>query len=220
MSTLRQTLKSALMATLPKSRLLVRGPRRAASAVPAEIALTFDDGPHPEHTPRVLDALAEAGFRATFFVIGEKAERHPDLIRRIVAEGHLLGTHTWTHSEPARTSTSQLLAETEQTRRLLEDVSGVHCRLMRPPKGELTLSKIVGLWRSRQTIVLWNIDPKDFAMRDPSDMPRWCDSFSPRSGDIVLLHDNHPHAAFCVQHLSQAPAKAVSVSVSNWLTSV
>ena len=131
MSTSRQLLKSAFELVLPKSWLLVRGPTIASNSGPPEIALTFDDGPHPEHTPRLLDRLAAARARGTFFVIGEKAQQHPDLIRRIVAAGHELGNHTLTHGEPSQTSAAQFLDETSQTRRLLQDLTGRDCRLMR-----------------------------------------------------------------------------------------
>ena len=84
MSTSRQLLKSAFTMVLPKSWLLVRGPTNASNSGPPAIALTIDDGPHPEHTPRLLDRLAATRARGTFFVIGEKAQQHPNLIRRIV----------------------------------------------------------------------------------------------------------------------------------------
>ena len=83
MSTPRQLLKSALSTSLPRSWLLTRGPRSTQADAPIEIALTFDDGPHPEHTARLLDVLAATGTRGTFFVVGEQAERFPHLIRRI-----------------------------------------------------------------------------------------------------------------------------------------
>ena len=72
---------------------------RAAGRV---VALTFDDGPDPEITPRVLDLLRERGVRATFFLVGAKAERHPELVRRIAAEGHDTGIHTWEHAADSR----------------------------------------------------------------------------------------------------------------------
>lgn len=218
MSALRQLLKSSLTSALPMSWLITRGPRRSMTSGRVEVALTFDDGPHPEHTPRILDLLAASHFQATFFVIGEKAERHPDLIRRIATAGHELGTHTWTHSEPSKTSTAQFLQETQQSRRLLQDMTGHDCRLMRPPKGELTFAKTIGLWRQRQTIALWNVDPKDFVMTQPSEMKCWCDTFQPASGDIILLHDNHSHAVVCLEQLSaRRETKPNCVTLSTWL---
>lgn len=216
MSQLRQLLKSAFTAALPKSLLLTHGPRRASADEPIEIALTFDDGPHPEHTPRLLDLLADTGSRGTFFVVGERAEQHPDLIRRIADEGHELGNHTWTHSEPSQTSAARFLEEVAQTRRLLQDLTGRDCRLMRPPKGALTIGKALGLWRYQQTIVLWNVDPKDFSMPDQTAMLQWLGDYRAQAGDIVLLHDNHPQANIAVEQLTANPALRLA-TLANWL---
>ena len=218
MSIAHQMLKSAFTMVLPKSWLLVRGPTNASNSGPPEIALTFDDGPHPEHTPRLLDRLAAARARGTFFVIGEKAQQHPNLIRRIVTAGHELGNHTFTHGEPSQTSAAHFLDETARTRRLLQDLTGRDCRLMRPPKGKLSVGKVIGLWRQQQTIVLWNVDSKDFSMPHSHEMHDWLDRFQPRFGDIVLLHDNHPHAAVCVERLTaETDTRPRFVTVSQWL---
>lgn len=215
MSQFRQLLKSALTAVLPRSLLLTHGPRCSMADTPVEIALTFDDGPHPEHTPRLLELLAEAGARGTFFVVGERAEQHPNLIRRVVDEGHELGNHTWTHSEPSQTSAVRFLEEVAQTRRLIQDLTGGDCRLTRPPKGALTITKAWGLWRLRQTVALWNVDPKDFTMSAAA-MSHWLCGYRPHSGDIVLLHDNHPQAAVAVEQLVENHTLRF-VTLSDWL---
>ena len=213
---MRQLLKSLFANSLPRSLLLTHG--RAVKNSEIEIALTFDDGPHPEWTPRLLDVLAECGVRGTFFVVGERAEQHSHLIRRIADEGHELGNHTWTHSEPSQTSTARFLDEVARTRRLIQDLSGRDCRVTRPPKGSLTICKALGLWRQQQAIALWNVDPKDFAMNDSTAMPQWVAGYRPHSGDIVLLHDNHPHAVVAVEHLATNTSLRF-VTLSNWLCS-
>ena len=214
MSALRQLLKSVFAAALPQSWLMTHGPRAAVSQQ-QEIALTFDDGPHPEHTPRLLDALAAAGAKGTFFVIGEQTLRHPNLVRRIADEGHEIGNHTWTHSEPAQTSAVRFLEEVTQTRQMIQNLTGRDCRMMRPPKGALTVGKTLGLWRRQQTIALWNSDPKDYAMTDEIELLRWLDGYRPRTGDIVLLHDNHPRAAVAVERLTRHDLRFVTLS--EWL---
>ena len=214
MSALRQMIKSVFTAALPQSWLMTRGPRASVSQQ-QEIALTFDDGPHPEHTPRLLDVLAAAGAKGTFFVIGEQTLRHPKLVRRMADEGHEIGNHTWTHSEPSQTSAVRFLEEVTQTRRMIQNLTGRDCRLMRPPKGALTVKKTLGLWRQQQTIALWNSDPKDFAMTDEAELLRWLDGYRPRTGDIVLLHDNHPRAAVAVERLTRRDLRLVTLS--EWL---
>ena len=219
MSALRQIMKSAFNAALPPGWLLIQGPQSEASSGIAEIAITIDDGPHPGHTPRVLDVLAASGMKATFFVVGEMCRRYPGVIRRIAAEGHELGNHTWSHSEPTKTSTATFLKETSQTRQLLQDLTGRDCRLTRPPKGQLTIGKAIGLWRQQQTIVLWNIDPKDYAMQDRQEMRHWCDHYRPRAGHIVLLHDDQPYAAICLERLAvAADDRTQFVTISHWLS--
>src|SRR5262245_42795080 len=86
----RQALRRLLAAALPRHLFLVRG--RTSSRC---VYLTFDDGPHPEYTPGLLDRLAKADVRATFFVVGRMAERHPDVVRRMAAEGHLVANHSF-----------------------------------------------------------------------------------------------------------------------------
>ncbi len=186
----RQLVRGAMATALPRGRFMVRGPRHSNA-----VCLTFDDGPDPDHTPRVLDALKAAGVPATFFVIGQRAERHPDLVRRIVAEGHALGHHTFTHSDPRRTSARRFLDEVRRTRELLRSVAGVSPTLFRPPHGKLTPGKLWGLWRQGQTVVLWNVDPKDFSRNSDGELREWFRGRRPEGGDIVLLHDDRPFAA-------------------------
>lgn len=185
----RQALRKLLIGTAPRGRLI-------SSLPPDEraVALTFDDGPHPELTPRLLDVLAAHGAHATFFVIGREAERRPALIRRIAAEGHAVGHHSWTHSEPASTPARVLLAETRRTRALLEDLLGRPAPLFRPPHGKITAAKLLGAWWQRNTVVLWNRDPKDFQMHNADELLAWFAQHPLEAGDVVLLHDTHPHA--------------------------
>ena len=219
MSALRQLLKNTFNTVVSPNWLLIQGPPSEAMSGAAEVAITIDDGPHPGHTPRVLDVLAASGMKATFFVIGEMCRRYPDVIRRIAAEGHELGNHTWSHSEPTKTSTATFLKETSQTRQLLQDLTGRDCRLTRPPKGQLTIGKAIGLWRQQQTIVLWNVDPKDYAMQDRQEMRHWCEHYRPRAGHIVLLHDDQPYAAICLEQLSAtADERTRFVTISQWLS--
>ncbi|MBI5761252.1 MAG: polysaccharide deacetylase family protein [Planctomycetales bacterium] len=202
MSLIHQTLKTILATVLPSRRFVVRG----KSSRPV-IHLTFDDGPHPEHTPRLLDALQEHNVRATFFVVGIHAASHPDLVRRIVAEGHAIGNHSYFHREPSQTSADSLLVEVRECRSLLYKLTGRDVNLFRPPKGSLSVSKLRGLWNANQTVVLWNTDPRDFAMTDSNQLVRWAETYRPNAGDILLMHDNHPHAAEAVGALVRRAAE-------------
>lgn len=195
---LRQAVRWALGTVLPRRRFLVRGPRSSQA-----ICLTFDDGPHPEHTPRLLDALAAAAAPATFFVIGERAKHHPDLVRRIVADGHDLGHHSFTHGEPSQTSSHELLDEVRRTRALLADLTGVVPRLFRPPHGKVTAGKLLALLREGETVVLWNVDPKDFQAGSAQEVESRLAAHALQGGDVVLLHDTSPHAAEILPRLAR-----------------
>lgn len=166
---------------------LSRGPRHRP-----EVALTFDDGPHPEVTPSVLDALAGCGARATFFVIGRHLERHPAIAARAVLEGHELGNHSWTHSYFQNFySTSMHAADLERSARLIQQLCGcVTEPLYRSPIG-LKSPALARVAHARQTtIVAWSIHSRDTVARDA----QWTASrvlSRVRPGDIILMHDGH-----------------------------
>jgi peptidoglycan/xylan/chitin deacetylase (PgdA/CDA1 family) len=188
MAVVRQVLRVGLAATLPRRMFMISGPAKSSAA-----CLTFDDGPDPQHTPRLLDVLGNLGVTATFFVIGEKAERHPELVLRMVAENHVVGNHTYSHCLPTRTPTRQLIEEVHRTDRLIAGLVGRRTRLFRPPHGHLTASKLLSLWRASLTVVLWNIDPKDYSRTSSDEVNSWFRMHSLRGGDVVLLHDSKPH---------------------------
>jgi peptidoglycan-N-acetylglucosamine deacetylase len=191
-----------MAASLPRRLFMTSGPPRDRT-----VALTFDDGPDPAHTPAVLDRLRARGVRATFFVVGRKAEAHPALLERIAAEGHEIGHHSWSHGEPLETSARSLLAEARRTSALLERVLGKRPRLFRPPHGKLTPGKLLGLWSLGQTVVLWNRDPKDFASGAVDPIRRWFEGEPLAGGDILLLHDVHPHIAPALEALFERAAR-------------
>ncbi len=200
-SPLRQLARRAMAATLPHRLFMVSGPRNSRS-----LALTFDDGPDPEHTPAVLDRLRVLGLRATFFVIGSRAEAHPGIVARIVAEGHALGNHSWSHARPQETGASGLVAEARRTRALLERLAGRSPRLFRPPYGKLTPGKLLGLWSAGLAVVLWNRDPKDFGAGDVEPLRRWFATEPMAGGDILLMHDTSPWTAPALETLAERAA--------------
>jgi peptidoglycan-N-acetylglucosamine deacetylase len=166
---------------------LVRLPR--TSAARGEVALTFDDGPDPEATPRVLDLLDEAGARATFFLIGRQALRHPHLAREIVRRGHAVGNHTHRHPFSFACWTPAAMArEIEEAQRAIADACGRAPALFRPPVGLRSPLLDPVLARSRLSLVSWS--------------RRGCDGIVGRAeivlrrltrglaaGEILLLHD-------------------------------
>ncbi|MGY1843701.1 polysaccharide deacetylase family protein [Modestobacter sp. SYSU DS0875] len=159
------------------------------------VALTFDDGPSPQNTPDLLDVLASRGVKATFFVRGDHASRHPDLVRRIVAEGHVVGNHTWSHPDLSQLSPAGRVAEVERATQTIVDATGTRPCFFRGPFGVHHSESIAGLaWERGMTVVDWSLDTRDWST--PSS---WSPSFqrqivtratSPGSAHpIVLMHD-------------------------------
>ena len=162
-------------------------------AAPTErIALTFDDGPHPEVTPHVLDALAASRARATFFFQGSAAKTAPDLVRRAQREGHLVAAHGMTHYSARTQSAAQALRNAADCHALLEQtVQATLPRLYRPPYGELTVASLVALLRDDFTLAFWDYDSNDsFVASHDALLGRLRDA-PPPPRSIVLFHDDY-----------------------------
>jgi peptidoglycan/xylan/chitin deacetylase (PgdA/CDA1 family) len=137
-----------------------------APRIPGQLALTFDDGPNPAWTPRLLDILAEHNVHATFFMVGKFAKTESALARRVADSGHLIGNHTWSHPDLSRTRSANVLEELTRTSDILADITGKHIRYFRPPFGArrpyvLKLARQLGL-----IPVTWNAMTTDW--KEPS----------------------------------------------------
>lgn len=152
------------------------------------VCLTFDDGPDPVYTPAVLDVLAAYDVKATFFVLGEAAERFPQLVERIVAEGHSIGNHTYSHPHPWFTSEDIAREEVGKTSAIIEQIVGFRPRWFRPPYGRLRLAMRRQAAQHNMATVLWNHSIIDWGLLGSSSGIR---SRLARinAGDIVLMHD-------------------------------
>lgn len=153
------------------------------------VALTFDDGPDPQRTPAVLDLLARQGVRATFFVVGARAEAHPELVRRMVAEGHVVGNHSYTHSWrfPLR-SLGRTVEELRRTGEMLHRITGRQPRLFRPPFGVTNPTIARAVRRLGLDPVGWSIRSLDTMGQSPERVAaRILRRLHP--GAVILLHD-------------------------------
>jgi peptidoglycan/xylan/chitin deacetylase (PgdA/CDA1 family) len=166
-------------------------PWRATRRVRGErsLALTFDDGPHPETTPALLAALRRAGVRATFFLVGEGVERWPELVRQIVADGHVLGNHTHRHRLLVFRTVEQIAEEVAACQRALAR-AGVDARLFRPPHGFKPIGLHGVLRRHGLRLVAWQGSIRDTDAPGAAVIVERAVALA-RRGRILLLHD-HP----------------------------
>jgi peptidoglycan-N-acetylglucosamine deacetylase len=181
-------LRHALAPVLPRAARELRIPRTLPPQA-GGVALTFDDGPHPEGTPAVLDLLARAGCRATFFLIGEQVERRPELAREIVAQGHLVAVHGYRHRLQMRLSADQLRRDLERGLETIEGATGTRPRRHRPPYGVYSPAGLALTIGSGLKPLLWSRWGKDWRrFTTPKRIARRATrNLGP--GDVILLHD-------------------------------
>ena len=155
------------------------------------VALTFDDGPHATLTPRLLNILRERNVKATFYVLGPNAKRNPGIMQRMVAEGHELGNHSWTHRVMSKAPTDAMMKEFQDTHDAIVAACGVAPKSQRPPYGAMTKPQRALLKEKfGYPCILWDVDPLDWKKPGSSVVASRIHSGT-RNGSIILLHDIH-----------------------------
>jgi peptidoglycan/xylan/chitin deacetylase (PgdA/CDA1 family) len=155
------------------------------------IAMTFDDGPSAENTPRLLEILKQRNIKVTFFLIGQNVAAHPDIVRQILADGHEIGNHTWTHPQLSKLSDDKVTSEITKTQDAIKDASGYTPTLLRPPYGAITPRQRE--WIASQfglNVILWSVDPFDWKRPGSAVVTQRILS-QVRPGAIILSHDIH-----------------------------
>lgn len=155
------------------------------------IALTFDDGPNVTLTPKLLDLLAARHLKATFFVIGQNAADHPEILKRAVREGHEIGNHSWSHPNLGKMSDEAVRRELQKTDDAIVAAIGKRPTLMRPPYGSITAHQ--KRWIHDELgyrIIIWDVDPLDWKRPGPSVVTARILKET-KAGSIVLAHDIH-----------------------------
>ena len=192
--------------TVPKDKPVPSPVRPKATPTPAEppitfnsvhvdgpyIALTFDDGPSPVLTPKLLDLLAARHLKATFFVVGQNAADHPDILKRAVREGHEIANHSWSHPNLGKMSDEAVRRELQKTDDAIAAAIGKRPTLMRPPYGSITANQ--KKWIHQEfgyRIIIWDVDPLDWKRPGPSVVTARILKET-KAGSIVLAHDIHP----------------------------
>lgn len=153
-----------------------------------QIALTYDDGPNGTHTPRLLETLARHNVKATFFLIGRFAKERSDIAREIIAAGHVVGNHTFTHPLLTLKRATEIRRELSDCHAVLKDIVGEHSNLFRPPFGGrrpavLRIARELGL-----VPIMWNVTGYDWNA-PPAEVIERKVASQVRGGDVILLHD-------------------------------
>lgn len=184
-----------LLRWLPTTVVTTRGPDHVKA-----IYLTFDDGPNPAHTPALLDLLRAHDARASFFLIGREAERYPQLVERIVAEGHQLGNHSYTHPMFNALSHDEQWSEIVRTDLVLKHFDGLERHRFRPPRGVFSPKLAMRFAWSRRNLAYWSYDSLDYQGRTPAVLTAKLREHPPRAGEVLLMHDDSD----CSRHILEA----------------
>jgi peptidoglycan/xylan/chitin deacetylase (PgdA/CDA1 family) len=156
------------------------------------IALTFDDGPDPKNTLRLLGLLKERGIKATFYLIGKSVATYPQIVRQIVADGHEIGNHTWDHKDLSRMNDAGCLDELQKTQDAIIAACGVTPKTFRPPYGNAKLSQRKQIMEKlHYPAIIWEVDTEDW--KKPFSSQKVHDTIlrDTKAGSIILCHDIH-----------------------------
>lgn len=152
-----------------------------------KIALTFDDVPDPRFTGKVLDVLKEHHVNATFFAVGERAKKHPGLVKRMHQEGHAIGNHSYNHAQLNKLSLHKFKDQIERTNQVIKSITGIEPRLIRPPYGEINEEQLQWARKNGFKVVNWNVDSLDWkGLGKDEVMSNILSTVGP--GSIVLQH--------------------------------
>ncbi len=156
------------------------------------VALTFDDGPHPTLTPKLLDLLAAHNVKATFFVIGENVKAYPEIAARIVREGHEIANHSWSHPAFTKLGYAAVQSQIQRTEDAIQQAAGVKCKLLRPPYGAFNNALAARIHDEfRYQNIMWSVDPLDWKRPGSSVVAQRLVAGA-LPGAILLAHDIHP----------------------------
>jgi peptidoglycan-N-acetylglucosamine deacetylase len=157
------------------------------------ILFTFDDGPHPEITPRVLDILDRWGCRAIFFIPAFRIERAPQLLGEIIQRGHAIGNHTFSHTDPAKLSFRQCKAEIDECQHRLAQTTGIKTKYFRSPNGRVTIPLMMALRACKMHYIRWSMDTGEYSHSINSNSTELAKNFLDKIHNraIVLSHDDN-----------------------------
>jgi len=192
-------IKHSLATLLPRT-VLLKGQSSKQS-----VAVTFDDGPHPEYTQPILDILDNAGATATFFLQGKEAGKYPQLVRNILARGHQIGNHGYAHLDAKRVSRGEYIAEVNRAHDVLQNTVGTKIeKIFRPPYGNITGPAFISLALAGYRFVFWSVDSRDSFIRSAPELIAHIGAIKIVAGDILLFHEDYAHTVAALPNILQS----------------
>lgn len=152
-----------------------------------KVAITFDDGPHPQYTPEMLEALKKRNVKATFFLLGQEVEKYPEIVKQIQEEGHLIGNHSYQHEQLSKLPMEQACQQVNRTNELIYNITGEYPSYLRPPFGD---------WHEKldcemnMVEVLWDVDTLDWSSQNHQKIVNKVLK-KVQENDIILMHDGY-----------------------------
>ncbi|WP_026950974.1 polysaccharide deacetylase family protein [Algoriphagus mannitolivorans] len=189
--------------SVPKA-VQVLFPNRKWSGDPSgnKVYLTFDDGPVPGVTTYVLEQLKIRNQKATFFMVGDNVRKHPELARAVLADGHLIGNHTYHHLKGFKTSKEEYYRDFQKSEDIFREVLGIESRLFRPPYGSLTMAQSSPIRRSHQ-IIMWDVLSGDYHPKADPEKILFETKKRTKAGSIIVFHDQQKTADMLPKILPQ-----------------
>lgn len=184
----KHIIKALVRYIMPSKFIIWQGPLARK-----KIALTFDDGPNPNCTEKFLNLLHNYQIKATFFLIGENMEKYPHIVKKIIADGHLLGNHTYTHKNLCEISIGELIKELDRTQNIIRQISGRNSRYFRPPYGKFSFIMFLYCIHKHFSTVLWSLDSRDFEQSGVNHIVDNVIGNEIKGGDILLFHDDNEY---------------------------
>lgn len=162
-----------------------------------KVVLTFDDGPHPNTTPHILEILKKRNLKAAFFVLGLQAKKYPELVKKIHEDGHIIGNHSYGHKNLVKISAAEREKEIKSTNSLIEKITGKKPKYLRPPFGALNKAVREAINEAGMSIVLWTVDTRDWKTKNEFSILKEVDRQLALSqgkciGGAILMHDIYP----------------------------
>lgn len=189
MRSTRKSIKSFLGFVLPEDLIMWHGSKKVGN----NIAITFDDGPNPIYTEKIINTLQEYKIKATFFLLGSEIEKYPNIVKCLISSGHSIGNHTYSHRYNTKICRNDLILQIQKTQTIIKQTTGIISKIFRPPHGHVSISGLKYCRKNNLFTILWSIDSTDYKKADTKLILEAVNQCTVKPGDIILFHDDNEY---------------------------